>query len=123
MGSSVIKAVEQPVAGRGVRAWVVLKFGGSSVSAKQRWENIAKLMLERMVTHQVMVVVSALSGVTDALQNLTQTVDAAARREHSQRIAARHRSFAASLGLTEPARLEAQRTRLQALCDDPRAPA
>jgi len=123
MGSSVIKAVEQPVAGRGVRAWVVLKFGGSSVSAKQRWENIAKLMLERMVTHQVMVVVSALSGVTDALQNLTQTVDAAARREHSQRIAARHRSFAASLGSTEPARLEAQLTRLQALCDDPRAPA
>ena len=50
--------------------WIVLKFGGTSVSRRHRWDTIGQLMRERADEEQarVLVVVSALSGVTNALQ-------------------------------------------------------
>ena len=45
--------------------WIVLKFGGTSVSRRPRWDNIGRLMAARAREEQcrVLVVVSALSGV------------------------------------------------------------
>ena len=51
---------------------LVLKFGGTSVGSKEGILNVKKIVEERVKTHQVIVVVSALSGVTDALLSITQ---------------------------------------------------
>ena len=50
--------------------WVVLKFGGTSVSRRNRWDTIGRIAAKRMVGDEarVLVVVSALSGVTNELQ-------------------------------------------------------
>ncbi|MCB1612295.1 MAG: bifunctional aspartate kinase/diaminopimelate decarboxylase, partial [Xanthomonadales bacterium] len=82
--------------------WVVLKFGGTSVSRRHRWENIGRLMSAR---HQeglrVLTVVSALSGVTDALKAMAaQHGDAAAMAAGAESLIERHRGFAAELGLS-----------------------
>lgn len=52
-------------------SWLVLKFGGTSVSGKQQWETIASLARQRVDDgYRVVLVCSAMSGVTDALQAL-----------------------------------------------------
>src|SRR5262245_2036780 len=50
--------------------WVVLKFGGTSVSRRNRWDTIGRLAGKRLKEdgRRVLVVVSALSGVTNELQ-------------------------------------------------------
>ena len=60
-----------------VPPWVVLKFGGTSVSQKHRWDTIGRLMRERAEQDQagVLVVVSALSGITNQLQSLIDHAD------------------------------------------------
>jgi len=51
--------------------WVVLKFGGTSVSSVTNWSHIARIVRERLAAGlQVLVVHSALSGVTDRLEKL-----------------------------------------------------
>ena len=51
--------------------WVVLKFGGTSVAAKPQWETIASLARARNSEGcRVLLVCSALAGVTDRLHNL-----------------------------------------------------
>ena len=49
-------------------SWVVLKFGGTSVSSVSNWKNIAAVIRDRLAEglHPV-VVHSALSGITDRL--------------------------------------------------------
>jgi len=51
--------------------WVVLKFGGTSVSTPGNWQRIADILRERL-SQQVrpVVVHSALSGITDRLESL-----------------------------------------------------
>ena len=52
-------------------AWLVLKFGGTSVSDRAQWERIAALARQRHDEgHRVVLVCSAVSGITDALQGL-----------------------------------------------------
>ena len=53
-----------------VDRWIVLKFGGTSVSRRHRWDTIGKLAKKRAeeTGARVLVVVSALSGVTNELQ-------------------------------------------------------
>jgi diaminopimelate decarboxylase/aspartate kinase len=52
-------------------AWLVLKFGGTSVSGRAQWETIATLARQRLDDgHRVVLVCSAVSGITDALQDL-----------------------------------------------------
>jgi diaminopimelate decarboxylase/aspartate kinase len=52
-------------------AWVVLKFGGTSVSSAANWHNIAGVLRDRMAEGLRPVVVhSAMSGVTDRLESL-----------------------------------------------------
>ncbi len=106
--------------------WIVLKFGGTSVSRRERWDTIGALMRKRAEGGAaVLVVVSALSGVTNALQALVDAHgDAAARHAQGEALLARHRAFARDdLGLDPDAVLGARDAALRALLDDPRADA
>jgi diaminopimelate decarboxylase/aspartate kinase len=102
--------------------YVVLKFGGTSVAAKSRWDNIVSLVrARRREGLRVVVVVSALSGVTNALQAI---IDAAVRGEPLDAAAAalaeRHLKFVDELGLARAPLLNEWLARLAALCADPR---
>lgn len=56
--------------------WRVLKFGGTSVRGRSQWETIASLAQQRLDNgHRVVLVCSAVSGVTDALQALADNAD------------------------------------------------
>ena len=81
-------------------AWVVLKFGGTSVSRASNWHNIVAVLRERLAAGLSPVVVhSALSGVTDRLEAL---LPAAIGGQHASVLAgieALHRDLALSLGV------------------------
>jgi bifunctional diaminopimelate decarboxylase / aspartate kinase len=103
--------------------WTVLKFGGTSVSQRHRWDTIGRLAAGRAAAHpdaRVLVVVSALSGVTNALQAIADGADAPAGMAA---LDARHRAFAGELGLDPEAVLGARLAALHALATDPRAAA
>ena len=52
-------------------AWMVLKFGGTSVSSLPNWTNIARVVAERRAGGaRVLIVHSALAGITDRLERL-----------------------------------------------------
>ncbi len=100
--------------------WVVLKFGGTSVSRRHRWDTIGKLVKKRAdeTGGRVLVVVSALSGVTN---ELTAIADGAAdSRERVEALVARHLEFLGELELPESVLGERLAT-LRGLLDDPRA--
>jgi len=103
--------------------WVVLKFGGTSVSQRHRWDTIGRLARKRAGDGEarVLVVVSALSGVTNELTAIADgAVDGAARIEA---LVARHRDFATVLGLDPDAVLGERLDALQGLLSDARAAA
>ncbi len=81
--------------------FVVLKFGGTSVSSLERWETIAAVV-ERRIAEGVkpVIVCSALSGVSNLLENL---VDEAAKGRHEElllELKARHRALAEEMDLS-----------------------
>jgi len=81
-------------------SWVVLKFGGTSVSTAPNWHRIAAIARERSQdgTH-VLIVHSALSGITDRLERV---LDGALQDTHAavlDDIEGRHRALAAELGV------------------------
>jgi len=103
-----------------VDRWIVLKFGGTSVSRRHRWDTIGTLAKKRAeeTGARVLVVVSALSGVTN---ELTAIADGAAdSRERVQALVARHRAFLAELALDDSV-LDERLAVLEGLLDDPRA--
>ena len=54
--------------GDALKSWVVLKFGGTSVSSKEKWQIITDVVARRIKQgHQVMLVHSAAQGLTDIL--------------------------------------------------------
>jgi hypothetical protein len=102
--------------------WVVLKFGGTSVSKRERWDNIAAIAqrwLER--GKHVLIVVSALSGITDKLKALAEAADAPARKAVRDEIVARHEAMIAELALTDHAPIHYWLERLDALVANARA--
>ena len=110
----------QPSAPEG---WIVLKFGGTSVSRRHRWDNIGRLARQRAERNggRALVVVSALSGTTDqlsAIANAGAGTDAATRVAAIER---RHRDFLAELGLDADAVLGPRLAALRGLLEDPRA--
>jgi len=103
--------------------WIVLKFGGTSVSERTRWDTIGSLMRERAARDDVCVltVVSALSGITNALQGVIDAhADDVACGERIAAIVQRHRAFALTLDLDPDVVLGEQMRTLDALLTDPR---
>lgn len=88
-------------------AWVVLKFGGTSVSTAANWHNIARVVRARLATPaRVLVVHSALSGITDRLEQLLTAALAGAHEPLLQAIERRHVQLASELGLDTSAELQ-----------------
>jgi diaminopimelate decarboxylase/aspartate kinase len=98
--------------------WIVMKFGGSSVANVACWQNIRGLVASRRAEHaRVLVVVSALSGVTDALRQLGKCADRDERMAAAAAIAQRHHALLAQMHLPVPATLDARLADLAALAD------
>ena len=56
---------------RAAPAWIVLKFGGTSVSTLANWRNIASVVQARLTGGaRVLIVHSAITGITDGLEKL-----------------------------------------------------
>src|ERR1700691_5135676 len=82
------------------QAWVVLKFGGTSVSSAGNWHNIAGVIRDRIAASLRPVIVhSALSGITDRLESLLTAALAGAHASPLEQIETRHRDLAQSLGI------------------------
>ncbi len=81
-------------------SWIVLKFGGTSVSSLANWRNIAKVTRARLdAGSRVLIVHSAITGVTDRLEKL---LDAALAQTHEAELRAieeRHLRLAQELGV------------------------
>jgi diaminopimelate decarboxylase/aspartate kinase len=83
------------------RKWVVMKFGGTSVSSSPCWNTIreqASLHLDN--GRQVLIVVSALSGVTNLLTRLAAAGDSAEREALLAELDHKHQELYTDLGLT-----------------------
>jgi len=59
-----------------MRPWVVLKFGGTSVATAERWSNIAERIRALLPHHRVWVVASALSQVSNRLEEALSQAEA-----------------------------------------------
>ena len=100
--------------------WVVLKFGGTSVSSVANWKNVAAVVRDRLAEGMRPVIVhSALSGITDRLEQLLavsldshNTLGNEAQAVMNQ-IEQRHRDLARDLGVTPSQDLEEQFKRLR----------
>jgi diaminopimelate decarboxylase/aspartate kinase len=87
-------------------SWVVLKFGGTSVSNLANWRNIAAVLRSRLAAGtRVLVVHSAVSGITDRLESLLASALAGAHEPILTEIEQRHGALAAELGIGVSAEL------------------
>ena len=98
--------------------WVVLKFGGTSVSSVANWKNISLVLRKRLAEGLRPVVVhSALSGITDRLEQLLLKALDSDRSDGWEavmaQIEARHRDLARDLGIAVSPELEDQFRRLR----------
>jgi diaminopimelate decarboxylase/aspartate kinase len=79
--------------------WIVLKFGGTSVAGKPQWDVIAELMqARREAGYRVLLVCSAVAGVTNALGALAGQPNSTRRL---QAVLQTHRRLGAELGVDE----------------------
>jgi diaminopimelate decarboxylase/aspartate kinase len=102
--------------------WVVVKFGGTSVSTRPRWENIRRIAAAHHARgRRVLIVVSALSGITDKLKAIAEArADDARCVDVRAEIALRHEAMSLELEASSPAALDRWFARLDALIADPR---
>ncbi len=88
-------------------SWVVMKFGGSSVSTADNWRTIATLLRQRLdMGLRPLVVHSALSGVSNALENVLNFAVANDPVDTLGEIRDQHYSLAEALGLDGPEMLD-----------------
>lgn len=84
-------------------SWVVLKFGGTSVSTPERWATIAELTRQRMSEGseglRPLVVCSALSGISNQLEALLGLAVQDRHEEALAAILARHLELGKGLGV------------------------
>jgi diaminopimelate decarboxylase/aspartate kinase len=81
-------------------SWVVLKFGGTSVSTPSHWRNISAIVKARRAAGaRVLVVHSALTGITDQLGALLSAALEGSETEVLAGIEERHRALARELDL------------------------
>ncbi|HEY3731675.1 MAG TPA: bifunctional aspartate kinase/diaminopimelate decarboxylase [Steroidobacteraceae bacterium] len=79
-------------------SWIVLKFGGTSVSSVDNWRNIAAVVHQRLKDGmRVLLVHSALSGITDRLEKLLAAALGGAHEPLLEAIEERHRTLAEQL--------------------------
>lgn len=99
--------------------WVVAKFGGTSVATRARWVAIGDIAAAHHAAgRRVLLVVSALSGVTDLLQAIaTGGADECRAAAHAA-IVGRHRALQGELGLDGLPALDALLARLDELIAD-----
>lgn len=82
-------------------SWVVLKFGGTSVSGVDNWPRIAQHLASiHAEGHRALVVCSALSQVTNHLEALLRTALTADPASELAWLRERHGRFAAELGVS-----------------------
>lgn len=87
--------------------WVVMKFGGSSVSTADNWKRIAALLQQRVASGlQPVVVHSALKGVSNALEELLDAAVSNDPCDALELIRQQHYDLAAALGLDGHALLD-----------------
>ncbi len=80
--------------------WIVLKFGGTSVSTAANWATIATVLRERLREgYKPVLVHSALSGVTNKLETLAARALERSHAELLREIDERHDALASDLGL------------------------
>lgn len=79
--------------------WVVLKFGGSSVATAQRWKEIVRIVHHRAQNNRVLVVCSALTGVSDMLESLPHATLGGQYKPILEAIKVQHHALADSLGV------------------------
>lgn len=95
-------------------SWVVLKFGGTSVSSVANWKNVADVLRDRLAEGLRPVIVhSALSGITDRLEQLLALALGGEWQPVMEQIEQRHRDLARDLGTVASADLEEQFRRLR----------
>ncbi|MFM7067430.1 MAG: aspartate kinase, partial [Gammaproteobacteria bacterium] len=96
------------------RPFVVLKFGGTSVSSRSNWDNIAKVLVSRVAAgEQPIVVHSAISGVTDRLEALLAQALAGDPSAALGALRERHERLAAELGIDLPTGVEGRLRELE----------
>lgn len=87
--------------------WVVMKFGGSSVSTADCWLTITGLIRNRLAEGLTPVIVhSALAGVSNCLEQALATAASGKRSGELQDIREQHYELAAALGVDAPALLD-----------------
>jgi diaminopimelate decarboxylase/aspartate kinase len=85
---------------RSASDWVVVKFGGTSVSTLANWRNIALVVKRRQAAgHRVLVVHSAITKITDMLEKLLAAAQAGKPDEALAAIEDRHRQLTTELSL------------------------
>ena len=84
--------------------WVVMKFGGTSVSSIDCWHTICEQARQKLSDgKRVLIVVSALSGVTNLLTRLAAGVPEQERDEILAELKVKHSGLHTSLGM-EPSK-------------------
>ena len=100
------------------QAWVVLKFGGTSVSSAANWHNVAGVVRSRIAASLRPVIVhSALSGITDLLESLLTAAIAGAHSGAIEQIDSRHRNLAEALCIVPSALFEGFMRELREMAD------
>jgi len=83
--------------------WVVMKFGGSSVSTAENWQTIARLLQRRLDEDlQPLIVHSALKGVSNALEEVLTSGVNGDPSDALEEIRGQHYKLAEALGLDGP---------------------
>ncbi|MCW8807543.1 MAG: aspartate kinase, partial [Rhodanobacter sp.] len=96
-----------------------MKFGGTSVATLPRWQNILELVASRRAEGvRVLVVVSALAGITDALKQLCKVDGRSVRVEAARAISRRHHELLEYMQLTLPDTLGTRLLELAQLAED-----
>lgn len=94
--------------------WVVMKFGGSSVTSAENWQTISGLMRKRLVAGLKPVLVqSALQGVSNALTRIAYEAVNGTPAKEMDELCRKHMMLADSLGLTDTRILSGQFSELE----------
>ena len=98
------------------QTWIVLKFGGTSVKSLADWRVISKQVTARLEAgHRALIVHSALSGISDALEDLVTAALENQAEPVLAAIRARHLDLASEMELDGAALLDSYFTGLERL--------